>query len=162
MDCRFLLVVTSPWESAIFVVITENRPLSYLGKFFHRLYILPCRYRYTIHEYWSSWHWCHIQEKKHRIRQCLEQQTYWLMRKKFKGINSGPNMWREEYPFPLKIYLAFSMSYQLKSLGCCCFKILFFFFCWARCALSNYSINFAAKQRTSNGLFLARPFKEFV
>ena len=79
MDCRFLLVVTSPWESAIFVVITVNRPLSYLGKFFHRLYILPCRYKYTIREYWSSWHWCHIQEKKHHIRQCLEQQTYWLI-----------------------------------------------------------------------------------
>ena len=32
-------------------------------------------------------------------------------KKKLKGINSGPNMWREEYPFPLKIYLSFSMSY---------------------------------------------------
>ena len=144
MDCRFLLVVTSPRESAIFVVITVNRPLSYLGKFSHRLYILPRRYRYTIHEYWSSSHWCHIQEKKHRIRQCLEQQTYWLMKKKknkLKGINSGSNMWCEEYPFfcvislfSLKIYLSYSMSYQLKSLGCCCFKILFFFFYWARCS----------------------------
>ena len=68
MDCRFLPVVTSPWESAIFVVITENRPLSHLGKFFHRLYILLCRYRYMIHECWSSWHLCHIQGKKNRIR----------------------------------------------------------------------------------------------
>ena len=86
MDCRFLQVVTSPWESAIFVVITVNWPLSYLGMFFHRLYILPCRYRCTIREYWSSWHWCHIREKKHRIRQCLEQQTYWLMKKLLRGI----------------------------------------------------------------------------
>ena len=90
MDCRFLLVVTSPWESALFVVITVNRPLSYLGKFFHRLYILSCRYRYTIHEYWSSLHWCHIQEKKHRIRQCLEQRTYWLMEKLLMGILLRP------------------------------------------------------------------------
>ena len=111
MDCPFLLVVTSPWESAVFVVITVNRPLSYLGKFSHRLYILPRRYRYTIHEYWSSSHWCHIQEKKHRIRRYLEQQTYWLMKKKLKGINSGPNRWRarglpilpwHESFFPLK------------------------------------------------------------
>ena len=80
-------------ESAIFVVITLNRPSFYLGKFFHRPYILPCRYRCTIHEYWSSWHWCHIQEKKHRIRQHLEQQTYWLI-KKSKYINLGPKRWR--------------------------------------------------------------------
>ena len=73
--------------------------LNYLGKFFHRLYILSCRYRYTIHEYWSSWHLSHIQEKKHCIRQCLEQRTYWLMKKILKGIYSGPNMWREEYSF---------------------------------------------------------------
>ena len=99
MDYRFLLVTTSPQESAVLVVITLTRPVSYLGKFFHRLHILPCRYRCTIHEYWSSWHWCHIQEKKHRIRQCLEQQTYWLMEKFLKGINSGPHMWRKEYPF---------------------------------------------------------------
>ena len=103
-------------------IITVNRPLSYRGKFFHRLYILPCRYRYTIHEYWSSWHWCHIQEKKHRIRQCLEQQTYWLMKKLLKNICSGPNMWREQHSFlrdkslfPLKISLFFSVSYQFKS-----------------------------------------------
>ena len=124
MDCRFLLVVTSPQKSALFVVITVNRHLSYLGKFFHRLYILSCRYRYTIHEYWSSWHWCHIQEKKHRIRQCLEQQTYWLMKKLLKGIYSGPNMRREQHSFlrekslfPLKISLFFSVSFQFKSTG---------------------------------------------
>ena len=101
VDYRFLLVVTSPWESAIFVVITVNRRLSYLGRFFHRQYILPCRYRCTIHEYWSSWHWCHIQEKKHRIRQCLEQQTYWLMKKNYwrAFTHAGPNMWRWEYSF---------------------------------------------------------------
>ena len=99
MDCQFLLVFTSAQKSALFVVITVNRHLSYLGKFFHRLYILSCRYRYTIHEYWSSLHWCHIQEKKHRIRQCLEQRTYRLMKKSLMGIYSGPNVWREEYPF---------------------------------------------------------------
>ena len=27
MDCRFLVVVTSPWESALLVVITVTRPL---------------------------------------------------------------------------------------------------------------------------------------
>ena len=124
MDCRFLLVVTSPWESALFVVITVNRHLSYLGKFFHRLYILSCRYRCTIHEYWSSWHWCHIQEKKHCIRQCLEQPTYWLMKKLLMGIYSGPNMWRKEYPFfrdsMMSFFLLnffFSVTYQFKSTG---------------------------------------------
>ena len=64
---------------------TVKRRLLYLGTFSRRLYILTCRYRYTIHGYWSSSHWCHIQEKKHRIRQCLEQQTYWLMKKKKKN-----------------------------------------------------------------------------
>ena len=112
MDCRFLLVVTNPWESAIFVVITVNRPLSYLGMLFHRLYILTCRYRYTIHEYWSSWHWCHIQEKKHRIRQCLKQQTYWLMKKLLMGIYSGPNMWRQQHSF-LRDKSLFSLKISL-------------------------------------------------
>ena len=104
MDWRFLLVVPSPRESAISVFITENRPLPYLGKFFHRLYILPCRYRYTILEYWSSWHWGHIQEKKHHIRQCLGQQTCWLVKKSLKGINSSPNRWREEYSILLDLW----------------------------------------------------------
>ena len=124
MDCRFLLVVTSPQKSALFVVITVNRHLSYLGKFFHRLYILSCRYRYTIHEYWSSLHWCHIQEKKHRIRQCLEQRTYWLMKKLLMGIYSGPNTWHGAVPilswfhesfFLLSLF--FSVSYQFKPTG---------------------------------------------
>ena len=92
MDWRFSLFVTSPWKSALFVVITVNRPLSYLGMFSRRLYILSCRYRYTIHEYWSSMHWCHIHEEKHCTRQCLEQQTYWLMKKLLMGIYSGPHM----------------------------------------------------------------------
>ena len=140
MDCPFLLVITSPLESAVFVVITVNQALSYLGKFRHRLYILPCRYRYTIHEYWSSWHWCHIQEKKHYIRQCLKQQTYWLMKKLLKGINSGPNMWREDYPvfrgmsfFPLKFILfspcLISLNLPVRLLYN---FVLFFFFYWAR------------------------------
>ena len=92
MDWRFSLFVTSPWKSALFVVITVNRPLSYLGTFSGRLYILSCRYRYTIHEYWSSMHWCHIHEEKHCTRQCLEQQTYWLMKKLLMGIYWGPHM----------------------------------------------------------------------
>ena len=125
MDCRFLLVVTSPQKSALFVVITVNRHLSYLGKFFHRLYILSCRYRYTIHEYWSSLHWCHIQEKKHRIRQCLEQRTYWLMKKLLMGIyqaltcnaRSTHSFVIPWVFFPLKICLFFSVSYQFKSTG---------------------------------------------
>ena len=151
MDCPFLLVITSPLETAVFVVITVNRPLSYLGKSFHRLYILPCRYRCTIHEYWSSWHCCHIQVKKYYILQRLKQQTYWLMKKLLKGINSGPNMWREDYPvfrgishFSLKIYPFFSVSYQFKSHGSVIIYnfVLFFVSTGLGGLLSNYSITF--------------------
>ena len=110
MDCRFLLVVTSPWESALFVVITVNRPLSYLGTFSRRLYILTCKYRYTIHEYWSSLHWCHIQEENHCTRQCLEQQTYWLMKNYWRALTkaltcdaSSTHSFATRVFFPLKI-----------------------------------------------------------
>ena len=55
MDYRFLLVVTQVPGNLPSSLLSQKIGF-YLGKFFHRLYILPCRYRYTIHEYWSSWH----------------------------------------------------------------------------------------------------------
>ena len=64
---------------------------TYLGMFFHRLYILTCRYKYTIHEYWSRWHCCHIQEKKHCIRQHLKKEHKSLNCNmgKTKGVLTG-------------------------------------------------------------------------
>ena len=97
--------VARPQETSIIDVITVKRNLplvqliifSYLGKFFHLRSILPCRCRYTIHEYWSSWHCCHIQEEKHCTRPCLEKQKYWsstriyrrLLANKIKSNNNN-------------------------------------------------------------------------
>ena len=92
--------------------------------FFHRLYILPCRYRYTIHEYWSSWHCCHIQEKKHCIRQHLKKEHISLNCniERTKGVLTGPLVrflfaWYKEkfqtfYPPACNLSLCFTNFYE--------------------------------------------------